>query len=72
MNICIGGDLEGQKVDKDVYSFMASEIDETKSSEYFTQSYILKDKTYKFWINVDMDFHDASNIVEKMLRGRLS
>ncbi len=31
MKICIGGDLNGQVVEKDVYSFKAAEIDPEKS-----------------------------------------
>ncbi len=38
MKICIGGDLNGQVVEKDVYSFKAADIDPEKKSEYFTQS----------------------------------
>lgn len=35
MKICIGGDLNGQVVEKDVYSFKAADIDPEKKSEYF-------------------------------------
>lgn len=31
MKICIGGDLNGQVVEKDVYSFKAADIDPEKS-----------------------------------------
>ena len=31
MKICIGGDLNGQVVEKDVYSFKATDIDPEKS-----------------------------------------
>ncbi|EMW7813731.1 TPA: hypothetical protein JI047_10300 [Acinetobacter baumannii] len=68
MKICIGGDLDGQVVEKDVYSFKATEIDPEKNSEYFIQSYILGDKRLRFWICFDIDFHEASQIVEKMMR----
>ncbi|MCG5955832.1 hypothetical protein MER45_07065 [Acinetobacter baumannii] len=68
MKICIGGDLNGQVVEKDVYSFKAAEIDPEKKSEYFIQSYILGDKRLRFWICFDIDFHEASQIVEKMMR----
>lgn len=39
MKICIGGDLNGLVVEKDVYSFKAAEIDPCKKSEYFIQTY---------------------------------
>ncbi|EYD49886.1 hypothetical protein J917_3283 [Acinetobacter baumannii 25493_4] len=68
MKICIGGDLNGQVVEKDVYSFKAADIDPEKKSEYFTQSFILCDKTHRFWISNDIDFHEACKIVEKMIR----
>ncbi|RTB68717.1 hypothetical protein EJ502_05945, partial [Acinetobacter baumannii] len=51
MKICIGGDLNGQVVEKDVYSFKAAEIDPEKKSEYFIQSYILGDKR-ELWSNL--------------------
>lgn len=48
MQICIGGDLDGRVVEKDVYLFKATEIDPEKNSEYFIQSYILGDKRLRF------------------------
>ncbi|EXC09408.1 hypothetical protein J533_3646 [Acinetobacter baumannii 4749] len=37
-------------------------------SEYFTQSSILGNKRLKFWICFDIDFHEATQIVKKMMR----
>ncbi|MFX5124333.1 hypothetical protein ABTC57_07025, partial [Acinetobacter baumannii] len=54
MKICIGGDLNGQVVEKDVYSFKATDIDPEKKSEYFIQSFILGDKRLRFWICFDI------------------
>lgn len=68
MKICIGGDLNGQVVEKDVYSFKAADNDPEKKSEYFIQSHIFGDKTYKFWFSYDINFHEACQIVEKMIR----
>ncbi len=35
MKICIGGDLNGQVVEKDVYSFKAADIDPEKKVRVF-------------------------------------
>ncbi|WP_065712739.1 hypothetical protein, partial [Acinetobacter baumannii] len=60
MKICIGGDLNGQVVEKDVYSFKATDIDPEKSSEYFKQVYVTNEKIYSFWICKDLSPKEAA------------
>ncbi|MEJ5136955.1 MULTISPECIES: hypothetical protein [Acinetobacter] len=55
MNICIGGELSGQVVEK-------SPID------YFQQSIVIGVKTYKFWFSDKVSFHDAFVEAEKLAR----
>lgn len=55
MNICIGGDLSGQVVEK-------------SPNDYFQQSIIIGDKTYKFWFSDKTSFHDAFVETKKLAR----
>jgi len=55
LNICIGGDLEGQSFDFDKSHFKAKEVEEGKTSEYRRQPYIIGDDLYLFWISNDLD-----------------
>lgn len=55
MNICIGGDLSGQVVEK-------------SPNDYFQQSIVIGDKTYKFWFSDQISFHDALIEAEKLAR----
>lgn len=68
MNICIGGDLDGQVIDLDKTSFKAKDVEEGKTSEYRRQPFILENKTFRFWIAKDIRFDVASGRVEKILR----
>ena len=68
MNICIGGDLDGQIVDLKKSHFKASEIEEDKVSEYRKQTYIFGDNLYYFWISSDLDLSEATKRIELILQ----
>ncbi|OTG60961.1 hypothetical protein B9T36_00665 [Acinetobacter sp. ANC 4204] len=68
MNICIGGDLNGQSFDFDKGYFKAGDIEEGKTSEYYKQKYIIGDDLYFFWVSNDLDLGDATDQVELILR----
>jgi hypothetical protein len=55
MNICIGGELNGQVVEK-------------SPNDYFQQSIVICKKTYKFWFSDKVSFHDAFVEAEKLAR----
>ncbi|MCH7331820.1 hypothetical protein MMO39_04900 [Acinetobacter modestus] len=67
LKICIGGDLDGLRVDLNKKSFKAGEIDSKKSSEYFKQIYVKNDKIYSFWICRDISISDVTKRVEEIL-----
>ena len=48
MNICIGGDLDGQVVILNKMRFNAKEIDQNKSSSYIKQKYVKGDQVFNF------------------------
>ncbi|MCO8044966.1 hypothetical protein NI467_06290 [Acinetobacter bohemicus] len=69
MNICIGGDLAGQEVvGFDKQFFNASEVEDSKTSEYRRQPYIIDNVTYRFWISGDLKLWDATDQVEAYIR----
>ena len=68
MNICIGGDLEGQSFDFDKGRFKAEDVEEGKTSEYRRQTYIIGDNLYHFWIANDLKLWEATDQVELILR----
>jgi len=68
LNICIGGDLNGQSFDFDKGYFKAGDIEEGKTSEYYKQKYIIGDDLYFFWVSNDLDLSDATDQVELILR----
>lgn len=55
MNICIGGEHNGQVVEK-------------SPNDYFQQSIVIGEKTYKFWFSDKVSFHDAFVEAEKLAR----
>lgn len=67
LKICIGGDLDGIKVDLNKKSFNASEIDSNKSSMYYKQIYIKNDRIYSFWICQNLSISDVTKHVEGIL-----
>ncbi|UJA00771.1 MULTISPECIES: hypothetical protein [Acinetobacter] len=68
MNICIGGDLDGQVVDLGKARFNASEVDKNKSSNYIKQKYIVGDEIFNFWRHSEMKIWDVTKRVESILK----
>lgn len=68
MNICVGGDLDGQKIEKDVKTLKASEFDPSYTTEYYQQIYNRDNVEYLFWLPHGSDLHDLSNKVLEILR----
>jgi len=68
LNICIGGDLDGQVFDFDKKRFSAKEIDESHSSTYYKQKYIIDSDLFCFWVLDSLDLGDATKKVELLLR----
>lgn len=68
MILCVGGELDGQEIDKDVKKFEASEFDPNYTSTYYMQIYNRDNVIYKFWHPYGVDLHDLSNKVLEILR----
>lgn len=68
MNICVGGDLDGQKIDKDVKTFKSSEIDPSYTTVYYKQIYNRDNILYRFWLPHGSDLHEMSKKVLDILR----
>lgn len=68
MNICIDGDLDGQRIEKDVKTFKASEIDPSYTTEYYRQIYNRDNIQYQFWLPQGSDLHEMSKKVLEILR----
>lgn len=68
MNICIGGDLDGEVVNnREGTYFEASEIDASKQSTYNRQSYNIGENTYRFWLCAELPYIEATEIAKKYL-----
>lgn len=68
MNICIGGDLDGEVVNNRVGTyFEASEIDPAKQSTYNRQSYIVEGNSYRFWLCAELPYMETTEIAGKHL-----
>lgn len=70
MNICIGGELEGQIIDKDCYKFKV-EPENNKSTYYYRQSVVLEDQYLNFWFSSTVKFGDAIRTAEHFARKRV-
>jgi len=68
MNICVGGELDGQKIDKNVKTFKASEIDSSYTTDYYLQIYNRDNVQYQFWLPVGSNLHEMSKLVLDILR----
>lgn len=68
MFICIGGDLDGQKIEKDVKTFKSSEIDHSYTTVYYKQIYNRANVLYQFWLPLGSDLHEMSKKVLDILR----
>ena len=68
MNICIGGDLDGEVINTSEGTFFeASEIDPGKQSTYNRQSYIVGENTYRFWLCAELPYSETTKIAGKHL-----
>ena len=68
MNICIGGDLDGQVVDLKKAYFKGKEVQDNSASEYRKQTYIFEDGLYYFWIANDLSLSEATKRIELILQ----
>ncbi|PJG67811.1 hypothetical protein [Acinetobacter seifertii] len=67
MFICIGGDLDGEVVIREGFSFKANEIDLSKNSTYDRQSYIVEDNIYRFWLCAELPYFQTTKIAKSHL-----
>jgi len=72
MTLCVGGELDGQEIEKDVKIFKASEIDPSYTSTYYLQIYNRDNVFYQFWHPYGVDLHELSNNVLEILRSTKS
>ncbi len=68
MNICVGGELDGQEIDKEGKLLKASDIDPSFKTEYYKQIYNRDNINYQFWLPVGSNLHEMSNKVLEILR----
>ena len=70
MNICIGGDLNGQIIEKEVFQFKV-DTENDKSPIYFRQSVVLDLQLYRFWFSSTVTFQDAVVVAEQLVREKV-
>ncbi|MFW2078831.1 hypothetical protein ACG94X_14140 [Acinetobacter sp. ULE_I010] len=70
MNICIGGDLNGQIIEKEVFQFKV-DTESDKSPIYFRQSVVLDLQLYRFWFSSTVTFQDAVVVAEQLVRKKV-
>ena len=70
MNICIGGDLNGQIIEKEVFQFKV-DTENDKSPIYFRQSVVLDHQLYRFWFSSTVTFQDAVVVAEQLVRKKV-
>lgn len=68
MNICVGGELDGQVIKKEGRLLNASDIDPSYTSTYYLQIYNRDNVFYNFWHPHGVDLHDLTNKVLEILR----
>lgn len=68
MTLCVGGELDGQEIEKDVKLFKASEIDPSFKTEYYKQIFNRDNIQYQFWLPVVSNLHDMSEKLLTILR----
>lgn len=67
LKLCIGGDLDGMKIDLNKKRFNADKIEADKSSQYYKQIYVKNDKIYSFWICEGSDIVEINKRIEQIL-----
>ncbi|EXD56003.1 hypothetical protein J923_3839 [Acinetobacter baumannii 25493_10] len=68
MNICVGGDLDGQVIEKEGRLLKASDIDPSFKTEYYKQIYNRDNTVFHFWLPIGSGLHDMSEKVLTILR----
>ncbi|MEQ1067243.1 hypothetical protein ABLB96_15075 [Acinetobacter sp. XH1741] len=68
MNICVGGELDGQVIEKEGKLLKASDFDSSFETEYYKQIYNRDNIVYQFWLPVGSDLHEMSKLVLDILR----
>lgn len=68
MNICVGGELDGQKIEKEGRLIKASDIDPSFKTEYYKQVFNRDNINYHFWLPIGSDLHDMSEKVLNIIR----
>ncbi|VCZ61211.1 hypothetical protein BANRA_03829 [Acinetobacter baumannii] len=68
MNICVGGELDGQVIEKEGRLLKASDIDPSFKTEYYKQIYNRDNTVFHFWLPIGSDLHDMSEKVLTILR----
>lgn len=59
MNICVGGELDGQVIEHEGRFLKASAINPELTSEYQKQLFIQGDDKYHCWLDTSMPFSEA-------------
>ncbi|MDO7479923.1 hypothetical protein Q5X66_11370 [Acinetobacter baumannii] len=68
MYICVGGELDGQKIEKEGRLLKASEIDPSFTTEYYKQVFNRDNTVFHFWLPIGSNLHDMSEKVLNILR----
>jgi len=68
MNICVGGELNGQMIEKEGRLLKASNIDPSFTTEYYKQVFNRDNTVFHFWLPIGSDLHDMSEKVLSILR----
>ncbi|MDH2589206.1 hypothetical protein [Acinetobacter baumannii] len=68
MNICVGGELDGQKIEKEGRLFKASDIDPSFNTEYYKQVFNRDNTVFHFWLPIGSNLHDMAEKVLGILR----
>lgn len=68
MNICVDGELDGQKIEREGRLLKASEIDPLFKTDYYKQIFNRDNVNYQFWLPIGSDLHDMSEKVLNILR----
>ncbi|MDC4674000.1 hypothetical protein NQ799_14025 [Acinetobacter baumannii] len=68
MNICVGGELDGQKIEKEGRLLKAFDLDPSFSTEYYKQIFNRDNTVFHFWLPIGSDLHEMSEKVLGILR----
>ncbi|WPE82787.1 hypothetical protein SB581_07400 [Acinetobacter baumannii] len=68
MNICIGGELDGQVVEKKGRLLKASDLNPEFKTEYYKQLYIKGVDKYHCWIDTTLDLGEATKKAGTLFR----